>query len=505
MGRIWARRATELPRQRVAVIDVGSNSGRVTVLEVGTLDHLDVLSDSRAPLRLALDIQRSSAFSAVTIDRTARVVADFVAIARSAGADRVLAVATAAVREASNAETLLERIQDETGVDVRVITGEEEARFAFRGAVHGLAVTSGVVFDIGGGSLEVTRFEDRTPVEAWSLPLGALLLSDKFLEHDPPDDGEMKALRAHAHRAFDDIGLAPLGRHDALVGTGGTVRNLARIDRHVHPYPLPRLHGYTLTSGRASDVLHRLSGRAIGRRRSVPGLNKDRADSIVGGALVVQTLMDIAASDVIVSGQGLREGVALETIPGSSPSMEQTRLESIRVLATRFSTWDAQRAARRGFVTRTLLEALEPDADPSTRERLETASTLLDIGRSVDYYRRHRHAADILIEADLVGFTHRELAFLAAVIRVAGDESSHWQTYRPLLDAKDAVAVSQQGLLLELADEIEHRAPPDQSVSISCEVGEKDVVLTAPIVDPWRQEYLQRRFSKSFGKRLRFA
>src|SRR5881394_3349126 len=129
MGRICARRSTELPRQRVAVIDVGSNSGRVTVLEVGTLDHLDVLADSRAPLRLALDIQRSSEFSGVTIDRTARVVADFVAIARSAGADRVVAVATAAVRDASNAETLLERIRDEAGVAVRVITGEEEARY----------------------------------------------------------------------------------------------------------------------------------------------------------------------------------------------------------------------------------------------------------------------------------------------------------------------------------------------------------------------------------------
>src|SRR6185312_9186123 len=97
---------------------------------------------------------------------------------------------------------------------------------------------------------------------------------------------------------------------------------------------------------------------------------------------------------------------------------------------------------------------LEPEADDEARERLETASTLLDIGRSVDYYRRHRHAADILIEADLVGFSHRELAFLAAVIRAAGDEASHWQTYRPLLEAKDGTVVGREGLLLELADEI---------------------------------------------------
>jgi exopolyphosphatase / guanosine-5'-triphosphate,3'-diphosphate pyrophosphatase len=494
-----------MPEHRVAVIDIGSNSGRVTVLRVGPQDHLEVTADSRAPLRLARDIQRDAEFSDVTIDRTARVAADFVAIGRSAGADRIVAVATAAVRDSRNADALLERIRDEAGVDVRVITGEDEARYAFRGAVHGLDVTSGVVFDIGGGSVEVTRFEDRQAVGAWSLHLGALLLSDRFLQHDPPTDDEIKALRAHAHRALDDVGLGPLGRKETLVGTGGTIRNLARIDRHVHAYPLPRLHGYVLTSGMASDVLARLSSRAIGRRRSVPGLNRDRADSIVGGALVVKTLMDIVASDVIVSGQGLREGVALETVPGASASISQTRSESIRVLASRFSTWDARRASRRSSIGLLLLEALEPDAAPATRERLDTASMLLDVGRSVDYYRRHRHAADILVEADLVGFSHRELAFLAAVIRAAGNEEIRWQMYRPLLDAKDGVALAREGLLLELADEIDHRMPPDQTNSVSCRVDGKDVVLTAPVLDPWRQEYLERRFSKSFGKRLRFA
>ena len=490
---------------RVAVIDVGSNSGRVTVLEVGPLGHLDVLSDSRAPLRLERDLERDNEFSEDAIRRTAEVAADFLAIARGAGADRVVAVATAAVRDAANAGALLERIEDQAAVDVRVISGEEEARHSFRGAVHGLAVSSGVVFDIGGGSLEVTRFEERNPVGAWSLPLGALLLSDRFLAHDPPSADEIKALRHHVHRALDQIGLGPLGRHEALVGTGGTTRNLARIGRHLHAYPLPRLHGYVLTSGIAEEVADRLSSRRVARRRSVPGLNRDRADSIVGGALVVHTLMDIAASDVIVSGQGLREGLALDAFSESTGSIEQTRSESIRALARRFATWDARRAARRMAIGMRLLDALEPDAGLGERERFRTASTLLDVGRSVDYYRRHRHAADILIEADLVGFTHRELALLAAVIRSAGDESSRWQSYRPLLDAQDAPTVAREGCILQLADEIEHRLAREETDSVRCEVEGKNVVLSAPVLDPWRRERLQGRFSNAFGKRLRFV
>jgi hypothetical protein len=113
--------------------------------------------------------------------------------------------------------------------------------------------------------------------------------------------------------------------------------------------------------------------------------------------------------------------------------------------------------------------------------------------------------ADILIEADVVGFSHRELAFIAAVIRAAGDETIRWQAYRPLLQAGDRVALAREGLLLALADEIEQRASPEQVSTISCEVRGKNVVLTAPILDPWLQESLQRRFSKAFGKRLRFG
>jgi exopolyphosphatase/guanosine-5'-triphosphate,3'-diphosphate pyrophosphatase len=491
--------------RRVAVIDIGSNSGRVTVLEVDPLGYLDVLADSRAPLRLERDLQGGDEFSDVTIERTAQVVADFMAIGRSSEADHVAAVATAAVREAGNAETLLDRIRAEAGVDVRVISGEEEARYSFRGAVYGLSVTSGIVFDIGGGSLEVTRFADRTPIEAWSLPLGALLMSDRYLQHDPPASDEVKELRRHAHHTLDEIGVGPLERNESLVGTGGTTRNLARIDRHAHTYPLPRLHGYVLTSRTAGDVATRLGERPLSRRRSVAGLNPDRADSIVGGALVVQTLMDIAASDVIVSGQGLREGVALDAIPGADPSIQQTRTQSIRALACRFSTWDERRASRRSAIARTVLDALEPEAQPSTRERVETASTLLDVGRSVDYYRRHRHAADILIEADLVGFSHRELALLAAVIRSAGNESSRWQAYRPLLGSHDGPLVAREGMLLELADEIEHRMEPGEADSISCEVNGKNVLLSAPVLDPWRRERLQKRFARVFGKRLRFV
>ncbi len=465
--------------QRLGVIDVGSNSGRIVVIRLGPEGHLEVLADSRAPLRLARDLQRGAQLTRETIDRTAAALRDFRAVAESAGAPRMVAVATAAVREAENGAELIDRIQRQGGVEVRVISGEAEA------------------------SQEISRFEDRRLVGSWTLPLGALRLSDRFLRSDPPRPDELDELQDHATAALRDAGLGTIGADQQVIGTGGTIRNLARVDRHIHPYPIPRLHGYVLDRGRIKHIGGLLASRKLVRRRRTPGLNPDRADSIVGGTLVALAFLDsVGASHLVVSGEGLREGIALDTLTPDPPPVDVIREASIRSLVSRFSAWDRQRAERRAGIAMQLLGSLRPEADPSTRRRLADAATVLDIGRSVDYYRRHRHAADMLTEADLAGFSHRSLALLAAVVRNAGDEGSVWQAYRPILSSSDRGGVAEEGTMLALADEIEQRMPPGVVEGVACEDRRKSVVLTAPVFDPWRREALIRRFGRVFRKRL---
>src|ERR1700681_34241 len=142
------------PVKSLGVIDIGSNSGRVMVARVVGAAHLDVLGDARSPLRLVRDVASGGRLSAETIDRTLRIVRGFVAVATSVGAERTVAVATAAVREASNGEELIERVRVELGIPVDIADGAEEARYGFYGAVHGLPVEHGIVLDVGGGSLQ---------------------------------------------------------------------------------------------------------------------------------------------------------------------------------------------------------------------------------------------------------------------------------------------------------------------------------------------------------------
>jgi exopolyphosphatase / guanosine-5'-triphosphate,3'-diphosphate pyrophosphatase len=487
----------------LAVIDVGSNSGRVVVIRIGLRGHLEILANGRAPFRLARDLRVGNRIGPETVERTAAALRDFRAIAESAGAGTTIAVATSAVRESRNGDELLARIEAESGIRVRVISGDDEARYTFLGAVHGLPVEGGVVADLGGGSLELTRFRKRRAVRAWTLPLGSLRLSDRFLESDPPAGEEVEELVRHARATLEEAGLGALEPDERVVGTGGSIRNLAKIDQTSRRYPIPRLHGYVLSRKRVQELADLLASRRLSRRRLVPGLSRERADSIVGGTLALLSLMDhVKASELTVSGQGLREGVAFDAVSLPDTPIEEVREASVLALASRFTTWDPGRAERRATIVGSLLGSLEPEASGNRHERLTHAATLLDIGRSVDYYRRYHHTADVITEADLDGFSHRKLALLSAVIRQAGDQGMSISRYRPLLGPDDRVQVARSATVLALADEIEHRLPPGHPGEMRCLVQGKRVVLEAPVHDPWRREALSARFRAAYGKRL---
>ena len=225
-------RLAELARRSaVAVIDVGSNSGRVVVYTRDEAGQLRLLAGARAPLRLVREVDCRHALGPEAAERLLEALRDFRAIARGAGARRIAAVATAAMRDAEDGPDLLRRVKRELGIALEIIDGRREALYGVVGALHGLPLRDGLLFDLGGGSLQRTRFRARRPGRAVSLPLGALRISQSFLQHDPPTPAELRRLRRHVRRLLEGAGLEPLREGQALVGTGGTLRNLAEVDR----------------------------------------------------------------------------------------------------------------------------------------------------------------------------------------------------------------------------------------------------------------------------------
>jgi exopolyphosphatase/guanosine-5'-triphosphate,3'-diphosphate pyrophosphatase len=489
--------------RRVAVIDIGSNSARVVAYGLDAAGQLRIVASSRAALRLVRDVDRGHRLSPETVNGLVETLSDFRALALGAGAETIVGVATAALRDAENAAALMARLRDELGFPLDVIEGEAEARYGFLGGIRGVPVEHGQLFDLGGGSLQITRFFQRTLDRAWSLPLGALRLSQSFLTTDPPSEEELRRLRKHVRRALEDAGVPGLRPGEELVGTGGTVRNMAKIDAQARNYPISRVHGYVLAREAARELAGTLASRRLEKRERMSGLSGERGDSIVGGAVAVDTLMgEVGAVHVRVSGQGVREGLAYSLLGEGLPSPAEVRERSVVSLTARFAGWDAEHAERRVAVVEALWSLLFPSGDVQTREAVRHAARVLDIGRAVDFFDRHEHAADFVIASDLDGFTHRDIALLALVMRSAGDEDADPIRYSPLLGREDRDTVGRAGVLLALADDLEERCPPGAALTLTGRIVEGGVVVEMPALLGWRPRALGRRFARAFGREL---
>ncbi len=484
-----------------AIIDVGSNSGRMVVFRLREGEHLDVVDDARAPLRLARELRGSDLLGADAIARTIEALHDFRAVAAGAGATRIVAVATSAVREASDGAELLDAAA-RMGVPLHVIAGDVEARLGFLGAMHDLPVTSGFTVDVGGGSIEITRFTERKLDATWSLPLGSLRVSDRFLEHDPPSEKELAKLRKHVASSLDDAGVVELRKGEDLVGIGGTVRNLAKIDLRRSDAALRLLHVFELTDRRLGAIVEDLAERSMRRRAQVPGLNPDRADTIVGGGVVVQGVMaHLGARRVVISSRGLREGLALDADDRGVAPAAFVRSISVATLAARFATWVHATGLRRASIATRLHEALEPEAPGAIAEMLGHAAMLLDVGRAIDYYDRFEHAADIVVAADLAGFTHGDLATLATILRGAADDEREG-ALAGLIEPGDRTAVTRAASILALADELNRRIVPEVPAPVTGNWRRDGFEVVAPVPAGWRPRGVADRFAQAFGRPL---
>ena len=488
----------------IAAIDVGSNSVRVAVMSRSDHGSLEVLDEARDVPRLIRDVEEHGKLRPETIEHLMAVLADFRLLAHASGAE-IVAVATSAARDASNGPELVERIRRELGIDLRVISGDEEARLAFLGATYTLPVSNGLVLDIGGGSMEVVRFEDRQAVQTWTLPLGAVRLTDRFLTSDPLSTSELRALRTHIQKQITGAKIAPLRDDETLVGTGGTIRNLGKIDRARRAYPLSRLHGYEVARSDLQGVADLVRQGSVSERRSISGLNEDRADTIVAGALVVEAMMNaLQARSLTVSGQGLREGMALDASPEALPGLAALRAASVRDAVGRFVPLRWELAERRRALVGALSLAVGFAPDAEFVEVLDAAAAVQDIGRSVDYYNRERHTEFLLLEHGLDGWSHRELALICALVRQGHQEKYTPTVYQPLIATRDHNLVSAAGCLLALSDAIASRRSTDHAAVVVWRREHNRLLIADEQLGRWEPVALATRFKRAFGLELCF-
>jgi exopolyphosphatase/guanosine-5'-triphosphate,3'-diphosphate pyrophosphatase len=301
----------------VGVIDLGSNTLLLLVLGAG---GVSVLEEAHVT-RLSEGLFPSGKLQDEAARRSLAVVSGLVDRARSVGADPVVAVGTEALRRATNAGEFMRRLADETGLQrARVLTGEEEARFAIEASRRSIARPgySVAVIDVGGGSTEVAWTIDETGVQGLSLPLGSVRLTEGHVQSHPVPPDELEAVRALIRESLSPPAvrdaLTSIGRAE-VVAVAGTATTLAALDQRLPSYDPVAVEGYVMTRARLEGWLADLAGRSVGERLALPGMDPGRADVIVAGlATLAGVLEALGVEEFRVSGRGVRYGVALHLL-----------------------------------------------------------------------------------------------------------------------------------------------------------------------------------------------
>jgi exopolyphosphatase / guanosine-5'-triphosphate,3'-diphosphate pyrophosphatase len=502
-------------RERLGVIDLGSNTTRLIVMGYTPHHSFRLMDEVRESVRLAEGASADGRLQPKPMERAIATMRLFNNLCKSSGVETVMPVATSAVREATNQAEFLGRVEREAGLTFRVLSAEEEAYYGYLGVVNTLDLSDFFLIDIGGGSTQVTMARGRGFVRAFSKPVGVVRFTERYVRSDPLSNKEFKALEAGAAEAFANLdwlrhgGTLQSENGTTLAGIGGTIRTLAEIDMKLRGYSLDRVHGYIFRRDRLEAQIEQLRTMSQRQREDLPGISKDRADLILAGSVILNQLMRQGGFESItVSGQGLREGVFYERflVDEHPPLFGDMRSFSVQNVA-RLYNYEALHAAKVRELALSMFDQLRPlhGYEEWERSLLGYAATLHDIGLAVSYYDHHKHGAYLIINAALQGFTHREIAIMALLVRYHRKGDASIDSYRDVLEPGDDQRVARLAALLRLAEFLERRK--SQVIqSLKIEIGERILVTTRAVgdatVEIWDANRGSGLFRKAFGREI---
>ena len=496
--------------QRFGVVDLGSNTARLVVYRYAK-DHWYRLEDSiREPIRLAEGMSQGRELLPSARGRARDALVLFSDFAGATGLKDVTVIATSAVRDASNRDVFFAEIED-VPLEISVLSGEGEAEYGVRAVANGTAVDDAWVVDLGGGSMQISEMKARQMAGGTAFPLGALRLTERYLDGavDSPKHSQIVSLERGVEAELAPA-LRQIRESDApFVAMGGTVRALAGLAQDLHNHPMDLRHGYQLSLENLEAVVAELVSQPLAARRKISGLNPDRADLIVAGGLAFRTLLRASGRRFLtISGFGVREGVLFKRMlkaPHLVPDVKRFGVENL------FQQYVQPLAHTEKVVelSLSLFDQLAPvhQLGSESRDVLEAAARLHDIGMTIDYNRHHRHGQMLLQAAALPGFSHREQALIALLVRYHRNGDPSPQQFGSILSAVDRRALPVLVICLRLAEQFERsRTGRVRRLEVAVQDDVIDVGLVcgaAPNIELWEAGKHGALFRRAFGRDLR--
>ncbi|MCI6222047.1 MAG: Ppx/GppA family phosphatase [Selenomonadales bacterium] len=445
--------------QRIAIIDIGSNSARLVISQIYSNGAYNMVFNQKETLRLSQRLTKDGRLDAKAFELTLSTMQAFAFMCRQNKADKIIAVATAAIRNASNGQELTKLVAEKTGINLHILPGTAEAFLSFLGTVNTLSVKDGILFDLGGGSTELVLFRDRQIVESVSIPMGAVNTTAMFnirgiLSNSVFSDvNYLLASKISKYAWLQDTKLP-------LIGVGGTARTVARIIQKERHYPTSKIHNYAVTAQTVRNVFKRLRAMDLDTRKKVPGLSSERADIILGGMSIINYLLDVTGSKkIITSGCGLREGLFYDYYAKQRflPLIAEDILEASTWNVLHLYSNNIEHCRHVASLVLTLFDSWSKPLGINRRYRrlMRVTALLHDIGITINYYSHARHSAYMILNAKLFGLTHTEQMMCAVVAAWHNGQAKNYfrnHSFRTLLTDREWEEVGKMAVLLGLAE-----------------------------------------------------
>lgn len=444
--------------ERIAAIDVGSNSIRLVVAEYDPAAGLTVIDEVKEQPRLAAGFARTGRLDEAAIERAYQTLRRMAEVCQRRGVRRINAVATAAVREAENGESFTRLVREELEIPLRIIDAETEAQLSFRSVAHHFHLEGGrtIVADIGGGSLELVGVVEGLVEYATSLPFGAVRTTEVHLPGKREPRKEIAALRTQVRKRLRKALPGKEWAGARVIGSGGTFTNMGRMAAARRGTPVSQpVHGLAVKAAEVEHLLEWLAHMSPEQRSRVPGLNPQRSDIITAGLAVTASVLDwVGAREVVISAYGLREALLLEMIGQEAVPVSVDPLRLVREFVERCHG-DRRHVEHVRLLALQLYDQLARELDPDPEERaiLECAALLHDVGQMVSYRKHHKHSYQLIMHADRLNLPPRERELVALISRYhrrKGPRKKHRQFAG--LDAADQDLVRRMSGLLRVAD-----------------------------------------------------
>lgn len=495
----------------VGIIDIGSNSVRLLLAEISDKNSFRIINELKEYVRLGDGLEENGMLSDSKIQLALDTLYSYKNICSSFGVTEITTVATEAVRRAKNQQDFLNRAKNELGLCISVLSGEEEAYYDYFSTMNSMNEKNALIMDIGGASTEFILVKNRELLHSISLPFGAITLTEHFKINNVLDTNQEEDLIEFISGYINNIDWLNEAKGFNLIGIGGSIRTLGKIERKAIDYPLNLIHNFSMKSQNVTAIYQDLKSKNAAQRKKIKGLPGDRSDIIVGAAAAVSLIINkLSIKNLIISRNGIREGLLFTHICKDNKPLEDVLQFSLNNVITNHNI-NLKHAERTYHMLCSLnqdLQQLYNQDSENLDNIIKTAAMLHDVGLNITYYFHNKHSLYIILNSQINGLTHRELVMSACIAANHRDDNSliNYADYELLIDKNDIEMIKKLGLLLKIAENIEKNMT-GVVTDVKCNIDDNAVIIkTISSFHPGHEikEALipSQEFKKIFGKKL---